>query len=524
MNFISIRDAVCAKVSKTDPYSQDRCTDYIKARDKMIYDSFDWKAAQIIVEKTITAGAGTTTTVSVPEVHHAISVRLDGKLLDPVSASFIFENATATRDDYSTAGTPLYYDEQLDLTSGTRKVRLFPPLADDGINHSLVVLGKAPYSDAWTSPAIPATESALIAFVIGDMWEYLHAVQKSQAKLQEAVLILKEAQSQDTPALRPRSTRNMTPSGNSLRELTDAVCDMIGDWTPQTRTSVKDRIRRNHSTVWDSAAFPETVAMATVTAANNVAIIPHLIDKIIGVRVNVDASHASYRTLDYTDTQLFLGISPEIFESTGEPLYYSLLLPTALPTILNEEIVKFILTGNEKADAFIKGELRGVEQFETVKASNVAASTVNLFDNVLTITKPVTKYSLRVQNLSGTTLMELGPGEQERKYARIRLFPQFDVSADQTVFVLGKRKCPQLMDDGDTCQLTGIENILINGAAADMLLGAKPEVAASLQKKAAANLQVLVDREMKQQTYAPRIVPYTEPSAMISSFTDTFIG
>src|SRR5256885_9697992 len=128
MNFTSIRDAVCAKVSKTDTYSQDRCMDFIKARDKMIYESFDWKAAQVIVEKAITGGSGTTTTVSVPEIHHAISVRLDGKLLDPVSASYIFETATQTKDDYSTAGTPLYYDEQLDLTSGTRKIRLFPPL------------------------------------------------------------------------------------------------------------------------------------------------------------------------------------------------------------------------------------------------------------------------------------------------------------------------------------------------------------------------------------------------------------
>ncbi len=116
MNFTSIRDFVCAKVSKTDTYSQSRCTDYILARHKMTYESFDWKAAQIIVEKTVAGGAGTVTTVNLPEVHHCLSVRLDGNNLDPASASFIFDHTDQTHDDYSTAGKPRHYDELLDNT------------------------------------------------------------------------------------------------------------------------------------------------------------------------------------------------------------------------------------------------------------------------------------------------------------------------------------------------------------------------------------------------------------------------
>src|ERR1041385_8564331 len=114
MDYNGIVSFVCATVSKTDSYSQLRCMDFVTARDRMIYESADWKTAQIIVEKTIAAGGGTVTSQPASEVHHALSVRLDGRLLDPVSASYIFESATGPNDQYLTPGTPLFFDEFYD--------------------------------------------------------------------------------------------------------------------------------------------------------------------------------------------------------------------------------------------------------------------------------------------------------------------------------------------------------------------------------------------------------------------------
>jgi hypothetical protein len=511
MNFTQIRDFVTAKVSKTDTYSQDRCLDYVKARHKMIYEGFDWKTAQIIVEKTISSGS-TVTTVTVPEVHHCLSVRLDSNLLDPVSASFIFEHSTSAKDDYSTAGVPRYYEEFQDPVSGNRSIRLFPPLADTGANHSLVILGKAPYGDAWTSPAIPQTENALVAYVTGDMWEYLHQVGKAQAKFQEAALIMQAAQAGDTPVpLRPRMSKRLTATGNSLSEMADAVCDIVGDYSPQARNSIKDRIRRNHQSIWDFTLWPESTILVPGTALNGIVILPHLLDKVVSVRVNVTTPD-NVRSLSYADSEIFFGVQPTIFESTGVPVNYNNLLPVGLPVSINESNLKIVLTGSEKANAFIKGELRNVDAFETIAASNTAVISVQVYDTVYTIFKPVTKYSLQVKDLSDVVLMELGPNEQSRQYPRIRVYPSFDPMADQSVLVLGKRRIPQMLDDLDAPVLTGIENILINSSASDVLLHSKPDVAAALKQKADSLMQILIDRETKQATYTPRVLPYVEPS------------
>jgi hypothetical protein len=516
MDFNGIRDFICAKVSKTDTYAQARCTDYIKARDKMIYEGFDWKAAQIIVDKPLNTGSGTRTEVSLPEVHHVLSVRLDGKLLDPVSASFVFENSDSVTDDYATAGTPKYYEEFFDLTAQTRKIRFFPPLADDGTNHSLTILGKAPYPSAPTSPTIPATENAIVAYATGDMWEYLHQVAKAQTKFQEGGDVLKSAQSNDSPSSqRPRASRRMTPAGNSLCELSDAVCDIVGDFTPATRDSAKDRIRRNYQLAWNMAAWPETIVMATTAAVNGVVVLPHLMDKVIGVRINLDVNNLIFQTLRYEDSSVFLGIQPDVFDQTGTPVSYNIMLPSALPNAISAgSKLKLVMQGSESANVFIRGELSGVEVFETIKATQAGVTTGYSYDDIHSLTKGVTKYSLQVQDVSSNVLMELRSTEQDRKYSRIRLYPVFDDTADQSVFILAKRKLPQLMSDGDTCLLTGIENFLINASAADLMLKSSPETSATLRSKADAGLKTLVDRETSQQTFAPRILPYTESSEL----------
>jgi hypothetical protein len=65
--------------------------------------------------------------------------------------------------------------------------------------------------------------------------------------------------------------------------------------------------------------------------------------------------------------------------------------------------------------------------------------------------------------------------------------------------------------DSDTCQLRNVENILINGAAADMLdkIG-NAALAATLRTKAAAASQILIDGETNQNANNPVVIPYVE--------------
>lgn len=507
---------ICNKVSKTDVYSQARCLEYIKARHKLIYESFDWKAAQIIVSKLVAPGGGTIQTLNAPEAHHIISVRLDGKLLDPVSPSVIFERETTEVNEYNgPGGTPRFYEEFLDLTTQTRSMRFFPPLADGA--HEILILAKAPYNDAWIAPAIPATENALIALATADMWEYLHEVGKAQAKFQEGNTLLQQAQGLDTPgSQRPRRTRRLTATGNSLGELADTVCQIINDFTPEGRNMVCDFIRRNYQQVWQAGAWPETFITDAPIVSSGTAIISHLIDKVIAVRANLsnNLTQASYSMLNYYDSSVILGITPEAFSQSGAPLGYNLVLPVGLPSVISAGQIQLQFSGSEKQIVFIRGEYGGVDVYENLSVSNSLVTCAGSYDTVFTLKKPMSANSLVVKDLGGTTLMTLRPGETNRKYNRIQVLPDYDTTQypDRSIFVLGKRKLVQLLDEGDSTEITGIENILINSSAADAFAArGEMEKSNAFMAKATAAMKTLIDRVTTQSDFQPRILPYAEP-------------
>jgi hypothetical protein len=130
-------------------------------------------------------------------------------------------------------------------------------------------------------------------------------------------------------------SKRLTATGNSLSEMADAVCDIVGDYSPQARNSIKDRIRRNHQSIWDFTLWPESTILVPGTALNGIVILPHLLDKVVSVRVNVTTPD-NVRSLSYADSEIFFGVQPTIFESTGVPVNYNNLLPVGLPVSINE--------------------------------------------------------------------------------------------------------------------------------------------------------------------------------------------
>jgi hypothetical protein len=539
MDFDSIRDFCCAKVGKTDDYTKARATDFITARHRTIYESFPWKTAQTIV--TLTAdGNGETSqdTLEVTEVSHIISVRVAGELLDPVATSYVFESA---KDDFNTPDTnPRYYDVFYSAIDQTPTIRFYPPLkidADAGrADYEVVILGKLPLDDNATHVAVPHTENALIAYVLGDLWEYLHQVGKAQAKFTEAQGLLQSAQTADTPApMRPRMSVPLTATGNTLQELTDSVCNIIGKFDPDTRVSVKERIRRNYQVIADSALWPELSIMASAdVVGGNYVVLPTHFDKVIAVRTNVstdDIIHAPYQ-LSYRDAQVWFGLQPGIFEATDKRISYSMLPPVATETLItgDPESLSFVLSLEgqpELINVFVRGFINGNEIYETVAVrtfdeEDPIVTTQNFYDEVVTISKPITRGVLTVTgSTSTTTYLELRPAERENKHLRLWLLPQdFDSgelssASDErlaSVLVFGKMRIQPLIDDQDSCQIRDVENVLINATAADMLLqSGQSDQAAMLKAKSEQSMATLVSALTQQQAYEPRIMPYTEP-------------
>ena len=532
MLFTDIANRVCTSIKKDDANSVQVCLGFASDRSQMIYDGFDWKAAQKPLEMTVD-GTGNVSTVAVPLAQRIISVQFDRKMLDPVSLGFIIEQSSGpSHEDYFTPGTPKFFEEFRDLSSGQISIRLFPPLLADGNpSHPLVVLCKQPYDPTWTSPPIPSTLNALLAYVEADMLLYMQNAAKSQLKLAEAKALEDQARQLDTPPiLRPRTSARLTAEGNTLSELTDSVCDIVSDWTPISRIMIKERIRRNWQNAWDMALWQESVIFASAMAdANGFAVLPPLIDRVLRVRWNVDLASLSFRLAEQADLNLWMGVKPGVFDQVGgTPCTFSSCQPVAVLgdpqsgqlTLVSDQVETFTVT--------IKGEAGGIEVWEDLVVSNTPATTSNSYDTVLSLQKPEnTIGNLTVTNASAAQILSLFTTEQGRKHQRIRLLPNFAAGADTTLLVLGKRKVPQMLADGDTCVLTGIQDTLINMSAADILLARGNETAGdaqadaflksgkmaviqALQQKAQISLQNLMDREIQQGANNSVIQPFVE--------------
>lgn len=558
MNIRQVSQYVAQKVGRFDSYAQGIALNFAVIRHRHVYDAFDWKSAQVTV--TINIPFPDPNDVHVSGVDKIISVRYKDRFLDPVVTQFIFDTRPELLD---ATGEPEFYTETYDQSSGTRSIKLFPrpgtdQLGTDGTGVDLLILGKRPLDATGTEilPQVPYIESAFIAYVEADMLSWLRQYAKAKEVLAIADALLEQSKAMDTPAAaRPRQGKVLTVSGNSLDELTDSVCDIIGKWEPQIRISVKEKIRRNWQTLWEMALWPESTVVARVTATDREQLVlPYVFDRVIAVRPDDN----SIQQLRNVEISLFFNIDPQIFEREDDPVYFSMISPSATAVLppYTEPITCVLITpesggrlvrhpsfNDEIITVFFKGEGGGVEASEEITVHtapptpgpshiqdfiNAGGTTTLSYDIPLTLSKPPTIGELRVYGaLSQRLLLVLSPQERERKHIRIWLLPnrraELTLASSQssgttpdltpkTYLVLGKRKMSPLVSDNDTCQLRNVENILINGAAADMLMSSDVNLANVYRQKAGELVKALVDGETNQNAYEPTITPYVEPS------------
>jgi hypothetical protein len=87
--------------------------------------------------------------------------------------------------------------------------------------------------------------------------------------------------------------------------------------------------------------------------------------------------------------------------------------------------------------------------------------------------------------------------------------------------LMGKRRIKPLVQDEDTPILRGLGMALINMTVADMQdQRGNMDAAKIAREKASQSIQTVVDRELKQTAFEPRVIPNAEPSYCgLSSFT-----
>ncbi len=499
-----IRNFVCAKVGQTDQTSKDICDDFVNARYRMIFDSFPWLDSQITVNVALDSGENVK---AMPEgMERIISIRSnEDTFLDPVSPSQLIQTDPTI---FERAGLPTVYFENYDTTEG-QQITFYPT---PGAGASLMIVGKRTLPDLSSGadfPIIRNIDNVLIAYAMGDMLERQRQYGKAKLKFDEAGALLQAAQALETSQTnKPRASKPLTNAGNSLAELTDAVCARVGEFGLESIILIKDFLRRNYQRVCNICNWPELSVIATVNSDGSEVILPPYFDRVIAIRVD-----ANLGGLAPTEAGLYFGISPTIFEQTGTAVGFSYLTPVgvaALPP--TREKLSFVSAwGTDTQSVFVMGELRGSEVSETVTLNgNVPVLTLNEYDTPITVAKEITRGDVTVTGeTSGVQLVRILAAERERKHMRIWLQP----TPEATVcLVLGKRNIKPLVQNEDTPLLRDIQGILIAAASADMFAKmGKDKSASDAREEADSALKIMVDLETNQGAYSACVVPDVEP-------------
>jgi len=503
---------ICNKVGQFDTVSQTRCKEYLRSRYIMIFDSFFWADSALIATANLAADVAT---FPYPDgMERVKTIRCNGTyFLDPIDTTFLIESDPTI---FERSGKPIYYDEDT-TTPNTYRITVYPTPDTDT---TFLIYGKRicpALTDDGDVSILRNCDNAIIAFAMGDMLERQRQYGKAQAKFQEAAEHLKGAKALETEqANQPRRTKNLTVAGNSLLEMTDAVCGICGQWTPDVRILVKESLRRNYQWIYDMQLWPEATVMVRMQLRGQQAILPHYIDRVMAVR---GGDLTALWPTEQTET---FNIDPGVFYEEGVAYNYYMLTPVGVSLFPPFGMEYLSIASTSSADdskVFVRGETSGHEVTEEVILNGTTpVKTAHAYDLPLTVAKGLTTGSVTVNaDSSFALLLQLAPNERERKHLRIWLLPNPEAQPDDQnkAVILGKRRITPLLSDEDTPIITGCQNVLINMAAADTVLklGDK-ERATVMQTKAAEALQILKTVNTDQSAYNPRFIPAVQPSPL----------
>lgn len=529
MTLAQMSNFICSKVGQFDSVAIALCKDYLAARYRMVWDDYFWKDSQAVVSVSVAIDED-----SFPypiELERIVSIGISGsgELLDPVDDSFLLE---AAPEVFQGTGVPQYYQEYVptgipggvaeedDLVKSS--VHIFPAASKSLLFH---VFGKRKCPALCNDDGVSILrncDNAIIAFAMGDMLERLRQFAKAQAKFAEAKELLEQAKSVERDqANRPRRNKNLTVVGNSLAEMTDAVCAICGVWTPDVRVLAREFLRRNYVSLYQMILWPETTVVVRVAYSGEQVILPHFVDRVL-------AAHTADGTrLMPNEVSYLFAVSPTIFKNTGAPLSMSILTPVAVGTLPLNPPEALLIASSETTDngkrVFIRGESGGTEVTEEVILGSTLTERITqyAYDVPLTISKPITDGDVTVNGAISTQLYQFIPaGERERKHIRLWILPPPPASAntmdcEDGCMILGKRKITPLRSEEDTPIITGAQGVLIAGAVADLFTRLGNNESANIYRtRAEASAKVLVLENTDQSAYSPKIVPVIEPSAL----------
>ena len=290
----------------------------------------------------------------------------------------------------------------------------------------------------------------------------------------------------------------------TLAELVELGCTKMHRTDIESQNEIKVYLRSRYRMLWDSRPWRDALAVMDVGDSTlQTIILPPVVDRILAVRWN-----RAMITPDHLVTAFLT--DPSSFDSISNPINYSIISPSGVGVSPDgEQLDMFSESANANFTVAIHGLQGNVERRETIAISGANLSTsLEAYDVVHSLSKSSTDYGLTVRNAyNAMILLELKPEETSKSHQRIMLHSV--PSEARNVFVLYKRRCPDLINDGDATELSGIDNALLAAGISDMLEGQRHYGKASMKAQESGLLtQAAADLDVHQSANIIRIIPW----------------
>jgi hypothetical protein len=290
----------------------------------------------------------------------------------------------------------------------------------------------------------------------------------------------------------------------TLADLVNVVCTKMHRIDAESQAEAKVYLKARYRMMWDSRPWKDALAVMDLgNSGERTIILPGVVDRILAVRWNrltIESEHLV--TVFLTD--------PQKFDSISNALSYSIIAPSGVEISPGgHQVMMFSDSASAQFTVAIHGIKDNVEKREMISISGANNSTsVNEYDEIFSLSKTSTTYGLTVKNAAySTTILELKPGETSKSHQRIMLHAT-PIDA-RNVFILYKRRCPDLINDSDATQITGFDNALIAAGISDMLESQRHYGKAQMKAQEAGILaQAAADLDTHQQANIIRIIPW----------------
>lgn len=302
----------------------------------------------------------------------------------------------------------------------------------------------------------------------------------------------------------------------TLSEYVDLVCTKMHRTDSASLENCKKYIRLRYKTIYDSRAWRDTqIPLGTTFAAEQVKILPYIVDTVIGCRwgTNIKLNNDQLWTV--------LTIDPSRFNEVGDPVSYSIISPSGV--LLSPGGSKINIQTTDSSPNFrvsIYGTKSNEEVSETISITGSSAvESVNQYDEIFVLSKSDKNHNISVRRTdTSAQILYLKSYEQERKHQRIH-FHSTPINSSPAI-VLCKKKMNPLRNDEDAPELSGIDTALLAYAMADMLEDQRHySKAVSKFQEAALAEKMMVEMEKEQSENTVRVIPYDGDFSCQSSKT-----